>query len=44
MEEKIPGVEDIIEEMDTYVKENVMFKRLLTQNIKEIWNTMKDQT
>jgi TolA-binding protein len=44
MEDKISGVEDTIEEIDTLVKENDKSKRFLTQNIQEIWDTVKDQT
>ena len=35
------GVEDTIEETDSSVKENVKSNKLLTQNIQEIWDTMK---
>jgi uncharacterized coiled-coil protein SlyX len=41
MEERISGVEDTIEEMDTSVKGNVKYRRILAHNIQEIWNTMK---
>ena len=41
IEERISGVEDTVEEIDTTVKENP--KKLLTQNIQYIQNTMKDQ-
>lgn len=34
-----PGIKDTIEEMDTLVKEKVKSNR--TQNIQEIWDTMK---
>jgi hypothetical protein len=44
MKERISGVKDKIEEMYTPAKANVKSKRLLTQNIQEIWDTMKDQT
>jgi hypothetical protein len=40
-EREFPGVEDTIEEIDTSVKENVKSKESLTQNIKEIRDTMK---
>jgi hypothetical protein len=33
MEERILGIEDTIEEIDTSVKENVQSKQFLTQNI-----------
>lgn len=41
MEEKISGMEDIIEEMDASVTENVKSKTFLTQNIQGIWDKMK---
>ena len=41
MKEKISGVEGTIEEIDTSVKENTKCKKVLTQNIQEIWNRMK---
>ena len=41
MEERISGIKDMIEEIDISVKENVKSNKLLTQNIQEIWNTMK---
>jgi hypothetical protein len=37
MEERISGIEYI----DTLVKENTKYKKVLTQNIQEIWDTMK---
>lgn len=40
MEERIPDIEDMIEEIDILVKENVNSKKL-TQNIQEIWGTIK---
>ena len=36
MEERIAGLEDRIEEIDTSVKENVKSKTFLTQNVQEI--------
>ena len=39
--ERISGLEDAIENMDTLVKENTKCKKLLTQNIQEIQDTMK---
>ena len=36
MEERISITEDTIEEMDNSVKENVKYKKILTQNIQEI--------
>jgi restriction endonuclease len=41
MEERLSGVEDMIEEIDTPAKENVKSKKFLTQNIQKIWDTMK---
>jgi uncharacterized coiled-coil protein SlyX len=41
IEEKISGIEDTIEDIDTVVKENTKNKMLLTQNIQEIQDTMK---
>jgi uncharacterized coiled-coil protein SlyX len=41
IEERISGVEDTIENIDTNVKENSKHKKLLTQNIQEIQDTMK---
>jgi uncharacterized coiled-coil protein SlyX len=36
MEERISGAEDSIENMDTTIKENVRYKKILTQNMQEI--------
>jgi hypothetical protein len=36
MEEKISGVEDTIEEINTLVKKNAKLKQFLTQKIQEI--------
>jgi predicted nucleic acid-binding Zn-ribbon protein len=41
MEERISGADDSIENIDTKVKENAKSKKLLTQNIQEIQNTMR---
>jgi hypothetical protein len=41
IEERIPGAEDTIENIDTTVKENVECKKILTQNILEIQDTMR---
>ena len=41
MEERISGAEDSIENIDTTVKENTKCKRILTQNIQEIQDTMR---
>jgi hypothetical protein len=43
MEESISGVEEIMKEIDTLVKENVKSKKFLTQNFQEIWDTTKSQ-
>jgi uncharacterized coiled-coil protein SlyX len=41
MEERISGVEDTIENMDTAIKENAKCKKILIQNIQEIQDTMR---
>jgi uncharacterized coiled-coil protein SlyX len=41
VEERISGVEDTIEEVDTTVKVNPKHKELITQSIQEFKNTMK---
>ena len=41
IEERITGVEDTIEDIDTSVKENTKCNKLLSQNIQEIQDTMK---
>jgi hypothetical protein len=41
IEERISGVEDTEEEIDTIVKENSKYKKLLTQSTQEIQDTMK---
>jgi chromosome segregation ATPase len=41
--ERISGAEDTIENIDTTVKENAKSKKLLTQNIQEIQDTMRGQ-
>ena len=38
---RISGTEDSIEEIKSLIKENSKFNKFLTQNIQEIWNTMK---
>jgi chromosome segregation ATPase len=43
MEERISGAEDSIGNMDTTIKENAKFKKILTQNIQEIQDTMRKQ-
>jgi predicted phage tail protein len=40
MEERISGIEDTIENIDTIIKENAKCKKILTQNIQEIHDTM----
>jgi phage shock protein A len=41
MEERISGAEDSIENISTTIKENAKCKKILTQNIQEIQDTMK---
>jgi hypothetical protein len=41
MEERISGIEDTLEDSDTSVKENVKYKKFLTQNNQKIWDTMQ---
>jgi len=41
IEERISDAEDSIENMDTTIKENAKCKKVLTQNIQEIQDTMK---
>ena len=41
IEERFSGTEDSIENMDTSIKENVKCKKIPTQNIQEIQDTMK---
>ena len=41
MEERISDAKDTIENIDTTIKENVKCKRILTQNIQEIQDTMR---
>jgi chromosome segregation ATPase len=41
MEERISGAEDSIGNMDTIIKENAKRKKILTQNIQEIQDTMR---
>jgi predicted ribosome quality control (RQC) complex YloA/Tae2 family protein len=41
MEERISDAEDSIENMDTTIKENGKYKKILTQNIQEIQDTMR---
>ena len=41
MEERISGVEDTLGEIDSSTKENLKPKKSLTQNIQEIWETVK---
>jgi predicted ribosome quality control (RQC) complex YloA/Tae2 family protein len=41
MEERISGAEDSIENMDTTIKGNAKCKKILTQNIQEIQDTMR---
>jgi hypothetical protein len=41
IEERISVIEDTIKDIDTFVKEKAKCKNLLTQNIKEIKDTMR---
>jgi chromosome segregation ATPase len=41
MEGRISGAEDSIENMRTTIKENAKCKKILTQNIQEIQDTMR---
>jgi uncharacterized coiled-coil protein SlyX len=41
MEERISGAEDSIENIRTTIKENAKCKKILTQNIQEIQDTMR---
>jgi hypothetical protein len=41
MEKRISGAEDSIGNMDTTIKENAKYKKILTQNIQEIQDTMR---
>ena len=43
MEDRISGAEDSIENIGTTIKENTKCKRILTQNIQEIQDTMRRQ-
>jgi hypothetical protein len=41
MEKRISGAEDSIENIDTTIKENTERKKILTQNMQEIQDTMR---
>ena len=41
IEERISSTEDTIDEIDSSVKENIKSNKSLTQNIQEIWKSMK---
>jgi chromosome segregation ATPase len=41
IEERISGAEDSIENIGTIIKENTKFKKILTQNIQEMQDTMR---
>ena len=41
MEERISGVENMVEKLDSLVKENAEYKKIVTQNIQEIQDTVK---
>lgn len=41
MEERTSGIEDMIKEMDSWLKENVKSKKKITKTIQKVWNSMK---
>lgn len=41
MEQKISNIKDTRKKMDILKKENAKYKKSLTQNSQEIWDTMK---
>lgn len=41
LEERVTDLEDMIEAIDSLVKEHVKSNKSLRQTIQEIWNTMK---
>jgi hypothetical protein len=41
IDEKISDIEDLVEDIDSSVKENVKSKKFLTQIMQKIWDTMK---
>ncbi|KAL6085855.1 hypothetical protein STEG23_033186 [Scotinomys teguina] len=41
MEDRISNAEDTIEEIDSTVKENTKTKKVIKQNVQEIWDTIK---
>jgi hypothetical protein len=41
MEDRISGAENSIENMDKTIKENAKCKKILTQNVQEIQDTMR---
>ena len=43
MEERISGIDDVMKEIRSLVKENVKSNKFLTENIQEIWTPWKDQ-
>jgi hypothetical protein len=44
VEDRISGIKDKIEEMDSLVEENVNSKIILSQIIKEMWDTMENKS
>jgi hypothetical protein len=44
IEEINSGIENMIQEIDTSVKENAKSKKFMTQNGQGIWDTKNDQT
>ena len=41
MGERIAGIKDTIEEIDSLVKEDIEINKVITQNVQEIWDIMK---
>ncbi|ERE63703.1 Transposase, L1 containing protein [Cricetulus griseus] len=41
MEERIPGVEDTVAEIDSSTKESLKSNKSLSQNVQELWDTVK---
>ena len=41
IEQRVSDVEDTIEKIDSSIKENTKTKKIITQNVQEIWDTMK---
>ena len=41
IEERLSGTEDTKEEVDSLITGNIKAKKVITQRIQKIWNTMK---